>query len=137
MKEIRNFSYTFWKGIKNKSELIEYVNKVGDCPEGEMFRIKLKGDNNLIKGKGFIEKAHCDFDDEEWEEIPLILKEVLQLKLSDSEVELLYNDFIKSKRHLEGYSQVGMFLDWRDGLLFSKLITEHQAICLSDDYYGD
>ena len=79
-KENRQFSYTFWKGIKNELELTEYVNKKSDCPECEMFRIKSKGDDALIKGKGFIEKAPCDFDDKEWEDIPLTLKDALGVK---------------------------------------------------------
>ena len=72
-------TFTFWKGVYNKQELSEYVEKNGDCPESEMFLKKSKGDDELIKRFGFIESIPSDFDDEELEEIPKTLTEALNL----------------------------------------------------------
>lgn len=68
-------SFTFWKGVKNTKELSDYLEKTGELPECEMFKYKRRGDNKLIAGAGFIEKAPCD--NELFKELPETLKEAL------------------------------------------------------------
>jgi len=70
-------TFTFWKGVNNTEELNEYINLHGDCPESEIFITKCKGDDELIKKKGFIEEIPSYFNDNELNEMPKTLKKAL------------------------------------------------------------
>lgn len=73
-------SFTFWKGVKNTEELRAYLETNGDLPECEMFKKKSAGDDERIKGLGFIEPSTCDddlFNDDLFNELPETLSEAL------------------------------------------------------------
>lgn len=67
--------FTFYKGVRNLSELKEYMINLGDMPECEMFQKKSKGDGRLIKGAGYIADETCD--EEIFNELPKTLRECL------------------------------------------------------------
>ena len=67
--------YTFYIGIRTNKELRDYIEKEDDMPECESFQELREGDEDLIKGKGYI--AEEDFDDELFNELPKTLKEAI------------------------------------------------------------
>ena len=75
---MNNICYTFWRGVKNYNELRTYLNKRHDLPDSEMFKLKETGDEEMIKGQGYIEEETCD--DEIYNQIPKTLKEALGIK---------------------------------------------------------
>lgn len=67
--------FTFYKGVRDNDQLGSFVDKYGDIPECEMFRHKVRGDDERIKGAGFIAEETCDL--EIYNQIPMSLSEAL------------------------------------------------------------
>jgi len=73
----RYTGYTFYRGVANYDELQAVLKDTGELPDCESFKEWSEGDDELIKGTGYIAEETFMFSKQEWLDLPKTLRDCL------------------------------------------------------------